>query len=134
MPYIGPQYTSDLTIADYKPMEKHLAVQVAESTLISLIVDDKDGCATVIRALSQKDSSDDRLQCFYIFANYCWHATKQPGKDVNEAQWNEIFTDRLHKAFFNAYHKQICESGLIQRDVTVKIPGNDTTEENVEIH
>ena len=122
MPIIGPDYAVDLAIGDYPTMEKSLAVQIAEASLMSWVIDNSEGVVTVIRAHSQKDSAEDRLKCFYFFANDCWYAINQPGKEENVQKWTERLETRLLKAFFNAYHRQICAAGILERDVKVKVP------------
>ena len=122
MPIIGPDFTVDLTVGDYPSMEKSLAVQTAEASLMSWVIDNTDGVVTVIRALSQKDSAEDRLRCFNFFANDVWYAINQPGKEENVQEWTDRLKIRLLKAFFNAYHRQICAAGIIERDVKVKVP------------
>ena len=122
MPIIGPDFTVDLDVESYPAMEKSIAAQIAEASLMSWVIDNNEGVVTVIRALSQKDSAEDRLRCFKFFANDCWYAINQPGKEENVSKWTSRLETRLLKAFFNAYHRQICAAGILERDVKVKVP------------
>ena len=121
MVVVGPQFTADLEIESYPTMELSLAVQLAESTLMSSLVDDKEGVVTVIRALCQNDKPEDRLQCFKFFANDVWYAVKQP-KTGNAKEWDDKLKYRVRKAFFNAYHRQICVAGIVEGDVETFAP------------
>ena len=121
MPIIGPDFTVDLAVDTYSAMEKSIATQIAEASLMSWVIDNSEGIVTVIRALSQKDSTEDRLRCFNFFANDCWYAINQPGKEEDSTKWLNRLKTRLLKAFFNAYHRQICAAGILERDVSVKV-------------
>ena len=116
-------FTENVTLKTLPEMERKLATQMMEATLLLSTVEDKEGTATALRAVNQEEASDIRLDRCIQLADKLWDAVTRPGafasKGSQRVQWLNDFKKEVGDTIFAIYRTQLDEIGVKRDEIII---------------
>ena len=114
-------FTKDLKLRSLPEMDRNLAIQLMESTLILTTVDNEDGVATALRAVCQEEAFNIRLDNCIKLGDSLWDAVRVPGAYTNKAkEWTANFKNNVKNILFDIYGPQLDEIEVTRDQLTIK--------------
>ena len=99
-----PTFQSTADMVGCHPMDVHLTIQVAETTLLETILESDKGLRTAIRNKWQALTTEERVNTFYRTIEPIWQAVKKPGNfsivSKERADWDNGVKNEIVRAIF----------------------------------
>ena len=117
-------FSARLRVNSMTPMEKNLALQILEARILTMLVENDKGVATVTRAIIQNESVDKRLDLITKLADKIFAIHQTPGKhDAKKGSfaWEKKIVPMLSAAFQEVYGALL--TGVDIKPAEVKIKG-----------
>ena len=117
-------FTENLSLKSLPEMDRNLATQLMESSLLLTTIDNKDGTVTALRATCQQEAFNIRLDNCIKLANLLWDAARRPGAySANASEWLVNFKNEIVNAVSTIYSSQLDEIEVKKEDL--KVIGNN---------
>ena len=117
------KFSDNLVLKPLPEMDRNLATQLMEATMLMLVVEDKDGTVTALRAACQKEAFNIRLDSCIQLADKLWEAVSRPGafatSGAQRVKWLKDFKTEISEAVFDIYQTQLTEIGVKLADLVV---------------
>ena len=101
-----PKFSEIVNFDNCPEMDKLLAIQVTEASILEEILCDKNGLKMLLRAKNQSKTVDDRIKSFFRTVEPIWQAIKQPGafslKKAESKKWENDVRNAIITSIFGA--------------------------------
>ena len=120
---IFENFTDKLSLKSLPEMDKNLATQLLEATITTLLISDKVGVCTALRAVCQEEAFNIRLDSCMKLANKVWTAVTRNGaystNGANRIRWLENFKNEVTDALIAHYATQFEEIGVSRDEIVI---------------
>ena len=118
---ITANFTNDLKLKSLPEMDRNLATQLMEATLILTTIDNKNGVGTALRAVCQQEAFNIRLDNCIKLSNMLWTASTRRGAySIKAKVWLDTLNKEVADALVEVYGTQLEEIGVTRDHLYLK--------------